>query len=216
MSGAEVVSLISAIISIIDASLQLYEAVNNASGLPKSFRDVAVRLPLVQDTLETARTGLTREEDEPSTRSRVALTKVLESCRDKVVAANAMLQAVMPATGASRMKRYYKAFKTIPKGDKVESLMEGILGDLQVLTSSYAVKAATQARIERLIVAVRGGERLNVVDDGGGTSPAVDLHNLGLGSQYVHTGHGNQNVADGRGIQINGASTGPFYFNQTK
>jgi len=208
MSGAEVIGLISGIIAILDVSLKLFEGLDDPSGLPQSFRDVAARLPLVQDTLETARAGLAEEEDAPSAGSRVALAKLLESCRDKAVALNKVLRAVMPAAGASHMERYLRALKTIPKADKVENLMEGILGDLLVLTGSNAVKAATRAQIERLVAAVGRGERLN---DGGG-SPAVALHNAGSGSQYVYTGQGNQNVSNGKGIQINGVSTGPFYF----
>ncbi|RYP81456.1 hypothetical protein DL769_001969 [Monosporascus sp. CRB-8-3] len=207
MSGAEVISLISGIIAIVDASLKLYEAVDDTSGLPQSFRGVAVRLPLIQDTLETTRAGLA-EEDAPLAGSRIALAKVLESCRDKAAALNKVLQAVMPAVGASRIERYLKALKTIPNADKVENLMEGILGDLQVLAGNHAVKAATRAQIERFITAGKMGGGL-------GGSPAVALHNTGSGSQYVHTGQGNQNVANGKGIQINGALTGPFYFGRT-
>ncbi|KAI1772520.1 SesA protein [Hypoxylon cercidicola] len=209
MSGAEVIGLISGIIAIIDASLKLYEAVDDASGLPQSFRDVAARLPLVHDTLEKASTGLTGEEDTAA--AYIALARVLESCRNKAAALKEVLQAVMPAVNASRMERYYKAIKTLPNADKVENLMDGILGDLQVLTGNRAVKAATQAQIERLIDAAKRGEKL----EGGGSTPAVSLYNASTGLQYVHSGPGNQNVATGHGIQINERSTGPYYFGWT-
>ncbi|KAI4861171.1 SesA protein [Hypoxylon rubiginosum] len=211
MSAADVISLISGIIAIIDASLKLYDAIDDASGLPQSFRDVSARLPLVQNTLETASSGLTDETDARSTTStsRTALTKVLESCRDKAAALQKVLQAVIPATNASRMTRYLKALRTIPNADKVETLMDGILGDLQVLTGNHAVKAATRAQVERLIGAAKEGEGLN------DSSPTVSLHNASTGSQYVHSGQGNQNVSTGSGLQFNEKLTGPFYFGRT-
>ncbi|KAI1414901.1 hypothetical protein F5Y13DRAFT_10063 [Hypoxylon sp. FL1857] len=209
MSGADVISLISGIIAIIDASLKLYEAIDDAAGLPQSFRDVATRLPLVHDTLETASAGLD-DEDMRSATSRYALAKVLEGCRDKADALKQVLQAVMPAAGASRMERYYKALKTIPNADKVENLMDGILGDLQVLAGNRTVKAATHAQVERLTDWVKRGEKIN-----GDGSLAASLHNVNMGSQFVHSGRGNQNVVSGNGIQVNGNSAGPFYFGRT-
>ncbi|OTA68561.1 hypothetical protein K449DRAFT_386860 [Hypoxylon sp. EC38] len=207
MSGADVISLISGIIAIIDASLKLYEAVNDASGLPQSFRDVATRLPLVHDTLEVASVGLADEEDIPSATSRIALTKVLEGCHDKADALKRVMQAVIPQAGASRMERYFRALRTIPNADKVENLMDGILCDIQVLTGNRAVKAATQTQVKHLIDGMKARERSN----GGGRTPA-SLYNASTGSQYVHSGYGNQNVATRGGIQINGTSAGPFYF----
>ncbi|KAI1209727.1 uncharacterized protein F4807DRAFT_426098 [Annulohypoxylon truncatum] len=210
MSGAEVVGLISGIIAIIDASLKLYEAIDDSAGLPQSFRDVATRLPLIHDTLETASTGLAEEEDAPPTTSRIALVKMLESCRDKAAELKKVLQAVMPAAGASRTERWAKALRTVPNADKVENLMNGILRDLQVLIGNRSVKAATQAQVARLIDEMKRGGKAD-----GGSSPAISLHNASTGSQYVHSGHGNQNIANGGGIQVNGQSTGPFYFGRT-
>ncbi|KAI1455836.1 hypothetical protein F4805DRAFT_255278 [Annulohypoxylon moriforme] len=200
MSGAEVVGLISSIIAIIDTSLRIYEAIDDVMGLPRSFRDVAARLPLVHNTLEITSKGLFDKEDVPSATPYIALTKVLESCHKKAVALQKALQAVMPTTGASRIERYLKALKTIPTTDKVKNLMNGILEDLQVLTGNHAVKIATQTQSIRLI-------------DGGG--PIISLHNISTGSQYVHSGQGNQNITNRGGIQINEEPTVPFYFNRT-
>ncbi|KAI0597075.1 hypothetical protein F4775DRAFT_593608 [Biscogniauxia sp. FL1348] len=211
MSVADVIGLVSGIIAIIDASLKLYEAIDDAGGLPQSFRDVATRLPLVQDTLETACAGMSEEEDTSSDESRIALKKVLEGCHDKAIALKKVLQDVIPAAHASRMKRYLKALKTIPNADKVENLMDGILQDLAVMTSNRAVKAATQAQVKHLIDSIKGGERRGEKCNGGG-GPTMLLHNAGAGSQYVHAGYGNQNVVNGTGIQVNGESSGAFYF----
>ncbi|KAI2602601.1 hypothetical protein GGR54DRAFT_492996 [Hypoxylon sp. NC1633] len=203
MSGAEVLGLISGIITIIDASLKIYEAVDDVSGLPQSFHDVAARLPLVHDTLEKASAGLTDENDT----SYIALTKILESCSKKAASLKRVLQAVMPPADASRITRYYKAMKTIPNADKVENLMDGILSDLQVMTGNRAVKAITREQMERIIdAAAKRGGRL----EGSG---AVSLYNYSTGSQYVQSALGDQNVVSGHGTQINmKGSAGSYYF----
>ncbi|KAK4235190.1 hypothetical protein C8A03DRAFT_18031 [Achaetomium macrosporum] len=145
MSGAELIGIFSGIVSIAQASIKIYQAVDDASGLPRSFHDVVARLPIVQSTLEAAAAGIAEEEEAgdslASARLRAALSKVLESCRDKAAALNKVLQAIMPTAGAKRMERYLKALKTIPNADKVENLMDGILRDLQVLTVNQTVNA---------------------------------------------------------------------------
>lgn len=217
MSGAELIGIISGIVSIAEASVKIYHAVDDASGLPKSFHDVVARLPLVQSTLEAAAAGIAGEEeagDNPaSAQSRAALTKVLESCKDKAAALSKVLQAVMPTAGAKRMERYFKALKTIPNADKVENLMDGILRDLQVLTVNQAVNAPMRLQIKQLIEAI---DRLQVErPDDRSRAPAVTLYSSGSGSQYVHSGRGDQNMVSGYGVQINGTSPGTFYFGRT-
>ncbi|KAK3302953.1 uncharacterized protein B0T15DRAFT_402363 [Chaetomium strumarium] len=217
MSGAELIGIISGIVSLAQASIKIYQAVDNASGLPKSFQDVFARLPLVQSTLEAAAAGIAEEEEAgdnlASDRSRAALGKVLESCRDKAAALNKILRAVMPTAGAKRMERYLKAIKTTPNADKVENLMDGILRDMQVLTVSQVVNAPIRSQMKELIAAI---ERMEVErTDDGSCAPAVSLYSAGSGSQYVHSGRGDQNVVAGHGVQITGKSTGPFYFGRT-
>ena len=53
MSGPEVTGPISGIIAMIGATMKIYGAANDASGLPEAFRYVATRLPLVRETLQT-------------------------------------------------------------------------------------------------------------------------------------------------------------------
>jgi hypothetical protein len=217
MSGAELIGIISGIVSLAEASIKIYQAVESTSGLPRSFQDVFARLPLVQNTLEAAAAGIAEEEEASdnvaSDQARAALGKVLESCRDKLVALNNILRTVMPTPGAKRMERYLKAIKTIPNADKVENLMDGILRDMQVLTVSHVVNAPIRSQIKQLIEAI---ERLEVGrSNDGSCAPAVSLYSAGSGSQYVHSGRGDQNVVTGHGVQINGQSTGPFYFGRT-
>ncbi|RYP04099.1 hypothetical protein DL765_010311 [Monosporascus sp. GIB2] len=149
MSGAEVIGLISGIIAIVGATVKVYRAATNASGLPEAFHDVAKRLPLVEETLQTTRGYLnTADPDEAFCN---AIKPVLEGCEDKAKRLAAIFEKVVPQADASRMERYLLAARTLGKGDTVESLMKSMLDDVQLLTGNRVTKLPTEAAIAHLI-----------------------------------------------------------------
>ncbi|KAI8682021.1 SesA domain-containing protein [Fusarium keratoplasticum] len=205
MALAEVTGVISAIITIIEASIKIYRNAADASDIPQSFRDAASRLPLIQDTLKLATDGLA--EDVLDTQSHASLSAVLEKCTDRVAVLLDIFQLVITPARASRAERYLRALKTIPQAEKVETLMEGIMADLQLLATNQAVKAATRKQMERLI------SRIEV--NGESCRSPIILNNSGSGRQFVHNGTGHQNVATDTATQINGSfSGGTFSFYQ--
>ncbi|KAF7547913.1 hypothetical protein G7Z17_g7398 [Cylindrodendrum hubeiense] len=134
MSGAEVIGLISGIIAIVDAAVKVYTATTNASGLPEAFHDVAKRLPLVQETLQTA--GGHLNTTNPNEAFYKAMKPVLEGCKDKATRLAEIFEKAIPQADASRMERYLLAARTLGKGSTVESLMKGILDDVQLLAGN--------------------------------------------------------------------------------
>ena len=148
MSGAEVIGIISSIIAIVGATAKLYAAATDASGLPEAFRDVAKRLPLVQKTLQAAWAHLNTNPDEAIGD---ALKPVLADCEDKANRLKAIFEKVVPQADASRMERYLLAARTLGKGDTVESLMKGILVDIDLLTINRVANLPTGAEIAGLI-----------------------------------------------------------------
>ncbi|KAM6535843.1 hypothetical protein FALCPG4_005377 [Fusarium falciforme] len=205
MALAEVTGVISAIITIIEASIKIYRTAADASDIPQSFRDAASRLPLVQDTLKLATDGFAEDALDPQ--SYVSLSAVLDKCTDRVAVLLDIFQLVIVPARASRAERYLRALKTIPQAEKVESLMEGIMVDLQLLATNHAVKAATRKQMERLI------SKIEV--DHEPCHPPIILKNWGSGRQFVHNGTGHQNVASDTATQINGSfHGGTFSFYQ--
>ncbi|KAI8722681.1 SesA domain-containing protein [Fusarium sp. LHS14.1] len=195
---AEVMGVISAIITIVEASVKIYRTATDISDLPPSFSDAASRLPLVQDTLKLAANGLVEDALEPE--SHAPLTAVLEKCTGRAAVLLDIFQSVIIPAKASRTDRYIRALKTIPQAEKVETLMDGIMVDLQLLATNHIVKAATRKQMERLI------NKVEVNDDPYHAS--IVLNNFGSGRQFVHSGTGNQNVVMGTGTQINGSFHG--------
>jgi len=140
MSGAEVIDLISSIIATINATVKVYAAATDASNLPEAFRDVAKRLPLVQETLQTARVRLNSAS--PDDAFYKGMKPVLEDCEDKAIQLKTTFEKIVPKADASRMEHYVLAARTLGKEDTVESLMKGILDDIQLLTGNRATKLA--------------------------------------------------------------------------
>ncbi|RYP79291.1 hypothetical protein DL769_003040 [Monosporascus sp. CRB-8-3] len=150
MSGSEVIGLIASIITIVGATVKVYCA-TDASGLPEAFCEVAKRLPLVQETLQTAREYLNTAP--PNEAFCNAIKPVLEGCEDKAKRLAVIFEKVVPQADASGMERYLLAARTLGKGDTVESLMNGILDDVQLLTANRVTKLPTEAAIAHLIQA---------------------------------------------------------------
>jgi hypothetical protein len=141
MSGAEVIGIISGIIAIVDATVKVYNAANDASGLPEAFRDVSTRLPIVSKILRTISGNLNSIPDEEYCN---AIKPVIQRCENRAIQLEKLFKDVVPQTGASRRERYVLAARTWAKGDTVESLMKGILEDVQLLTSNRMAELSTE------------------------------------------------------------------------
>ncbi|KAK0719663.1 hypothetical protein B0H67DRAFT_642995 [Lasiosphaeris hirsuta] len=130
MSGAEVIGIISGVIAIIDAIAKIYNAANDASGLPQAFRDVTARLPLIRQILQT----ISKDDANPDEEWCKAKMPVLQCCKYRITKLEEIFKDVIPQGDASRKERYVLATRALGKGDMVESLMKSILEDLQLLS----------------------------------------------------------------------------------
>ena len=164
MSGAEVIGVISGIIAIVDATAKIYNAANDASGLPEAFRDVATRLDLICNTLQTISGNL--DNTIPDDQRYKAIMPVLQRCEDRATKLGKIFKDVVPQTDASRMERYVLAARTWGKGDTVESLMKGILEDVQLLTGNRVAELPTETRV------VQGISPRSIVKDTANTKQA--------------------------------------------
>ena len=107
MSGAEaiaVLGVIASIISIIDGTKQIYDAATNARGLPEAFREVADRLPIIRDILDSAKQHIgERKVDNNSCKG---VRHTVEACEDKAKKLQDLFHKAIPANDASGLKRY--------------------------------------------------------------------------------------------------------------
>ena len=200
MSGAEaiaVLGVISSIIAIVDGTKKVYDAATNPQGLPEAFREVAGRLPIVGNTLDSTKQNI--EERKVNNDSCKGVKHIVEACEEKAKRLEELFHKAIPPDGASDLKRYYKAVKAWGKGSEVESLMKGMLEDLQLLACERGMKTATKVQQEQIIKAIA---------EVSAVSPSVPEHefqvsgftnsNYGPGTQYNARG---ENIAQGSARQ---------------
>jgi hypothetical protein len=186
-----VLGIISAIISIIDATKKVYEAVEDEAGLPTNFKKSATKLPLISKLLEYAEEYVNNEADESI---KAAFTPTLEDCKVQAIHLQELFEKVMPEEGDSRWDRYVKAARTIGKGGRVESLVGGILDDLQLLATRFPIVMKPRGK-EELAKAIDEMARMEPsLPDGFEQTPAYTAQNvqLGGGNQYNNNSTGNQ------------------------
>ncbi len=209
MSGAELIGIISGIVAILDAAVKVCGAVKDASGFPPIFRAAAQRLPLVMDTLRAVRDGLAPTVDQASYTS---MMLVLEGCEKKVYSLHKTLELVTSTPGTPTPRRVATTLRTLGKGKKVESLMKGIVEDIQLLAGSHAVNAPTRAQIRDLTKAVEQGSSTTSEAVIRRHSTRLSIVNYGPGPQSTHNGTGHQTINTGEAPQFFGTFTGSFDF----
>jgi alkaline phosphatase len=188
-----VLGIISSIISIIDATKQVYEAVKDEAGLPTNFKKSATKLPLISKLLEDAEKYVEAADES----IKAAFTPTLEDCQVQATHLQELFGKVMLEEGDSRWDRYVKAARTIGKGGRVESLVRGILDDLQLLATRFP-EVATPRGKDQLAKAIEEVTRMEPsLPDGFEQMPA-----------YAHYGSGAQNINTGSGTQHNNSGTG--------
>ncbi|OQE41012.1 hypothetical protein PENCOP_c005G01792 [Penicillium coprophilum] len=208
MSGAETIGLISGLIAIIDTTVKIYSAASDASGLPEAFRDASARLPLVRETLQTALQNLEMSDADDSLYQ--ATKPVLDGCKQKAECLEEVFRKVVPFASASRMVRYLHAVRTLGKGSLVESLMQGILRDIQLLAHSRLLKLATDEQLEEL---AQAEDEVSAIPPSLPLQCLSSISNSGPGIQNVNTGGGTQNNNNSSGQQfVGGTFNGPLNF----
>ena len=210
MSGAEVIAVlgvISSIISIVDGTKKVYDAATNAQGLPEAFREVAGRLPIVANTLDSAKQNI--EERKINNDSCDGVKHTVEACEEKAKKLEELFHKAIPSDGASDLKRYYKAVKAWGKGSEVENLMKGMLEDVQLLSCERGMKSATKAQQEQIIKAIAEVSAVTPsVPEHEFQEPGFTNSNYGSGTQYNARG---ENIAQGSARQyISGGGTMNF------
>jgi len=212
MSGAELIGAISGIVAILDATIKLYSAVKDASGLPSNIHTAAGRLPLVLETLQTARRGI-KSNATASDDSCVAMMLVLDSCEKKARSLQKIfrLLAPIPSSGTSASRRVATALRSLSKGKKIDELMKGIMEDIQLLAGNHALSSHARDQMRDLHVRVEQSSFVSSSITGQNSTRAL-ITNFGEGPQNVHSGVGDQNINLSVSPQFNGTFTGPFSF----
>jgi hypothetical protein len=193
VEAGAVLSLLSGLITIIDATKTIYDGAKDTKGQPDAFRQIAARLPLVETVLQRAeaKTRTLRESEQD------ALKPLLASCTTKAEDLHKIFEKVVHRDDDNWHSRYKKAFSAMKKGVRVELLMEGILKDIQVLACSE-LGTATENEQKELDDAIK--EMDSSLQD---EADNISLVHSGSGDNIATTGHGTTNLNKGSGSMYN-------------
>ena len=115
------------------------------------FREVAKRLPIVRNILESAKKCI---EDRGNDASYKGMQDIMQACEDKATKLDSLFRKVVPDDGTTTTKLYFSALQTLSKGAKVENLMKGMLEDMQLLVSAHSTEIVTKVQAERIEKAI--------------------------------------------------------------
>ncbi|KAJ5125750.1 TPR repeat protein [Penicillium atrosanguineum] len=139
MSGLEVIGGVSAVISILDTSIRLYNSAQHDFKLSATFKAVGRRLPVLRHTLETCKSHLELRKDTIPQDVSEALEKILDNCETNSSNLKSIFERIVPCESNTWEQRYSRLLRRLGKGNKVEELMASINEDVQLIVNYDAV-----------------------------------------------------------------------------
>ncbi|KAF5686936.1 ankyrin protein [Fusarium circinatum] len=194
MSGIEVIGLVSAILTILETIGQLSDAIKNAKDLPPAFREVADKLPIVREILQSVEKHLSTSAYQGTDE---AIQAVLKHCREKAEKLEKLFKAVDPSEDTSSFRRYALMVRSLGKGHRVEVLSKGMMEDVKLLVQSHTAQAATEAQVAKLTEAI---EEISNVEPSLTEEETISQTHYGSGDNVAgnkYAGNHNENSGSG-------------------
>lgn len=141
---AEVLGIISGIVGLIEATVRVYDSIQKDAKLPKTFKAVGNRLPVVADILRVCERNLKAREATIPAHVRQALEDTLKACEGKILTVQDIFKRVLSSESEKQIVRYLESLKRLGKGKQIDQLLLGITEDVQVIVTHDAVMSATQ------------------------------------------------------------------------
>ena len=132
---ADVVSLVSAIISLIDFGVKivgrLNEFTSEAKNVPKAFQSIKARFPLFIDALECTR----RQADNGFVTEEIAkaLRLIVDGCFQQIANLRLILDKILPSDGASSWRKYQLGFKSLLYDKDIQQILSILEKNIDVL-----------------------------------------------------------------------------------
>jgi len=169
MSGAEallVVGIIANIVQLVDFTSKVVGRVKDSAqdghSIPKAFRNIQVTLPLLASTLRKTEVQVKSGKSDEQTCN--ALRPVVEACEAQMNELKAIFVQALPAEGASRWTRGWKAIASVGKDKKVDDIARS-LSELRSTLIHYHVTN----------LATRDGQRDTPADLNGPVTASTDI-----------------------------------------
>lgn len=148
MSASDISRQIGDLIEVTNAIAKAYDSIKDLSSLPEAFQEVNKCLPLVGQTLQDAKDpaqGLQSADDDT-----MALESILYNCKDKAGKLREIFQRINEMPDGQYDSFLYREIIIRQDRQRVETLMDGILGDLGALIEHNVFPAETQSQVKLL------------------------------------------------------------------
>jgi hypothetical protein len=180
--------------TIVQAISSTYKEIQHLRGLPHEFSQVNQTLLVAQDTLYLVHDQLRGQALDESSRN--DLQPLVSGCEEKAKMLQDIFDNVekgVKNTKDGSVLDFYRTFLLrLGKAHRVETLMQGVLRDLNVLGINQLFKTATQSQVVRLEEAVQqlSSVESSVPDSefGGSITNTQNIGSGGTGHQVVNNG----------------------------
>lgn len=147
MSSLDISRQIAGLAKVTEDIGEAYDSIKDLRSLPEAFQEVNKRLPLVEQTLQDAKSPA---EKLKSTDDAKALEIVLYSCNEKADNLLEILKKIGKKSKGQYDSSLYRAIIAKQGKQRVETLMDSILGGLGLLVAHNMFPAEMQRQVEPL------------------------------------------------------------------
>ncbi|KAE8322332.1 hypothetical protein BDV39DRAFT_218643 [Aspergillus sergii] len=202
MSGVELLGVLSAVITVLDATTTLYQRARKDIRLSETFEVAARRLPVLLHILQTFKSTLEPLKDSLSSDVCQALEETLNNCEEKARRLSEIFTKVLsgPTDSFSWRQRYSKIVHRLGQRNKVDLLMIAITQDVQLLVNCESIGSVTPSQnteLETILNEMKDHRDTTLLEDGF----FLSFHSSGAQNNNVNSGNGQLNT--GSGQQIN-------------
>ncbi|KAI8309040.1 2-oxoglutarate dehydrogenase [Colletotrichum sp. SAR11_240] len=191
---AEEEGLLSVAFGIVTTVENLYSRFKDNDNLPREFRDITKRLPVVRDTLKIVQQNIDSITDDEA---RQTMTEVMKNCKNKADKLDDIFTAIASSDPQSTAERCREVFRSWGKGRKVVELAKGMMEDVKTLAMNRVVQASTEAQLQKLQEAIT---ELSSIQPSISDDESVSLHHTGFGDNVAGNKYqGNHNDFSGTG-----------------
>jgi hypothetical protein len=203
MSGPDISHHIAGLIEVVEGIAEAYDPIKDLRGLPEAFQEVNKVLPLMEKILRDAKSPAKKLKFSNEAK---ALETVLYSCDEKADKLLEIFKKIAKNSKDQYDSSVYRAIVIKQGKRRVETLMDGILEDLETLVSHHMFPAEIQLQAEPLADA---REELAKASPSLADSDLAEQPNSANqygdnNRQYNLFGDGTQKIADGHYFEAQG------------
>lgn len=204
MSASDVSRQIGDLIEVTNAIAKAYDSIKDLSSLPEAFQEVNKYLPLVGKTLQDAKSPAQRLQSADD--DTMALESLLYSCNDKAGKLREIFQQINEISEGRYDAFQYREIIIGQDRQCVETLMDGILGDLRALIAHNIFPAEMRRLVEPLEQARKelAGVSPSLADTDLADQPRTASQYGNNNCQYNLFGKGIQKITGGHYFEAKG------------